>query len=192
MEKKQKQYQTRSQSNQRKSSISNNHNKTTEVNGATASATTTTTTTGGTAAAIVHEPTLPPIQFNTNATRPPADTIVKTVPRCFNFGRTDCAAENLGRKKVQSLVNAITKNVMSFEQQALVLQQAVLHLLVRPIAKSAGVDDINDFMIKNYILKNMKRALSLAQKINHQKGRTKDDLRSFVQSLVVSTIPSTQ
>ena len=72
------------------------------------------------------------------------------------------------------------------------LQQAVIHPLVRPIAKSAGLVDNSDFMIKNYIMNNKKRALSLAQKINNRKARTNDDLRSFVQSLVLSTLPSTQ
>ena len=108
---------------------------TTEVNGSTASATTTTTTTGGTAPAVTTPNEAlppPPIQFNKD-TRPPADTIVKIVPRCFNFGRTDRAADDLRRNKVQSLVNAIATNDMSLEQQALVLQQAVLHPLVRDI-----------------------------------------------------------
>ena len=80
------------------------------------------------------------------------------------------------------LVNAIAKNDMSLEQQALVLQQAVLHPLVKPIAKSAGLVDNNDFMAKNYIVKKMKIALTQAQKTNSSKGRANDDLRSFVQS----------
>ena len=171
---------------------------TTEVTGATASATTTTTTTGGTTTAtpatapIVNEATPPPIQFNYNLRPRPADTIVKIVPRCFNFGRTDCAADDMRRKKVLSLVNAIAKDDMSLEQQALVLQQAVVHPLVRPIAKSAGLVDNNNFMIQNYVMKNIKRASSLAQKTLHKYKQTNDDLRSFVQSLVLSTLPSTQ
>ena len=45
-----------------------------------------------------------------------------------------------------------SKNDMSLEQKALVLQQAVFHPLVRPIAKSAGLLDNNDFIAtKNYI-----------------------------------------
>ena len=89
-------------------------------------------------------------------------------------------------------MDAIAKNDMSLQQKALVLQQAVLHPLVRPIAKSAGIVDNNDFMVKNYIVKNIKKALTLAQKTLHKFGRTNDDLRSFVQSVVLSTIPSTQ
>ena len=81
---------------------------------------------------------------------------------------------------------------MSTEEQALALQQAVLHPLVRPIAKSAGLVDNNNFMIQNYVMKNIKRASLLAQKTLHKYGRTNDDLRSFVQSLVLSTLPSTQ
>ena len=59
---------------------------------------------------------------------------------------------------------------MSLKQQALVLQQAVLHPVVRHIVKSAGLVDNNDFMIKNYILKNTKRALTQAQNTNHKKN----------------------
>ena len=64
-------------------------------------------------------------------------------------------------------MNAIAKDDMSLEQQALVLQQTVVHPLVRPIAKSAVLVGNNDFMIKNYIMKNLKRASSLAQKTLH-------------------------
>ena len=103
------------------------------------------------------EATPPRIQLNKNK-RPPADTIVKIVPRCIHFGLTARAADELGRTKVQLLVDAIAKKDMSLEQQALVLlQQAILHPLGRLIAKSAGLVDNNDFMVKNYILKNMKR-----------------------------------
>ena len=71
---------------------------------------------------------------------------------------------------------------------AIGLQQAVLHPLVTPIAKSAGIVDNNDFMVKNYIVKNIKKALTLAQKTLHKFGRTNDDLRSFVQSVVLSQL----
>ena len=47
-------------------------------------------------------------------------------------------------------------------------------------------------MVKNYIMKNMNRALTLAQKTNHKFGQANGDLRSFAQSLVLSTILSTQ
>ena len=47
-------------------------------------------------------------------------------------------------------------------------------------------------MTENYVMNNMKRALLFAQKTNNKKARTNDDLRSFVQSLVLSTLPFTQ
>ena len=59
---------------------------------------------------------------------------------------------------------------MSLEQQAFVLWQACIHPLVRPIAKSAGLVDNNNFMIKNYIMNNMKRSLLLAQEANNKKA----------------------
>ena len=169
---------------------------TTEIAGAK---TTTTMTTGGTTTNVspprtpqetTQEATPPPIQFNKN-TRPSTDTLVKIVPRCFHFGRTDRAADDFRRNKVLLLVNAIVKNDMSLEQQALVLQQAIMHPLVKAIAKSAGLVDNNDFMVKNYVVKNMKNSLIQAQKTNSLKGRSNDDLRAFVQSVVLSSMPST-
>ena len=48
-------------------------------------------------------------------------------------------------------------------------------------------------MIKNYIMKNMKRSVQLALKTNSRKGRANDDLRSSVQSVVLlSSMSSTQ
>ena len=118
---------------------------------------------------------------------------VKIIPCCFHFGCTDSAADDLRRKKVLSLVNTIVKNGMSLQQEeALVLQRAVLHPLVRPIVKSAGIVDNNDFMIKNYVLKNTKRAVKQDLKTNAKKGQANDDLRSFVQSVVIPTMPSTE
>ena len=89
--------------------------------------------------------------------RPDPDTIVKIVPRCFHFGRPEITAQRLRRKSVKNIVDAIVTNDLSTEEQALALQQAVLHPLVRVIAKSAGLVDNNDFMIKNYVMKNMRR-----------------------------------
>ena len=88
---------------------------TTEIAGAK---TTTTMTTGGTSVSEPRTPQLettqeapqevrpqeeatpPPIQFN-KMTRPPAETIVKIVPRCFHFGCTNRAAYDFQRNKVQ-------------------------------------------------------------------------------------------
>ena len=67
---------------------------------------TATSTAATPATAIVNEATPPPIQFNNNL-RPHADTIVKIVPRCFNFGRTDRAADDMRRKK-----NILTNMIM--------------------------------------------------------------------------------
>ena len=72
------------------------------------------------------------------------------------------------------------------------MKQAVLHPLVRLIAKSAGIVDNNDFMIKNYIINNMKTTVKLALKTNSTKGQANDDLRSLVQSVIISSMPSTE
>ena len=93
---------------------------------------------------------------------------------------------------MQTIVDAIVYNNLSVEEQALALQQAVLHPLVRVIAKSAGLVDNNDFMIKNYVMKNMKTSVKLALKTNSSNARANKDLRSLVQSVVISSMKSTQ
>ena len=99
------------------------------------------------------------------------DTIVKIVPCCFHFGPTENTAQVLKRRSVQTIVDDIVYNNLSAEEQALALQQAVLHPLVRSIAKCAGIVDNNDFMIKNYITNNfMKTTVKLALKTNSIKG----------------------
>ena len=47
-------------------------------------------------------------------------------------------------------------------------------------------------MIKNYIMKNLKRSVELALTTNSRKGQANDDIRSFVQSVVISSMKSTQ
>ena len=135
--------------------------------------------------------TPPPIRF-TREMRPAADTIVKIVPHCFHFGRTENKAQVVRRRSVQIIVDAIVNINLSKEEQALALQQAILHPLVRSIAKSAGLADNNNYMIKNYIMNNVKSSVKLALKTNSAKGRANDDLRSLAQSVVLSSMKSTQ
>ena len=68
----------------------------------------------------------------------------------------------------------------------------MIHPDVRALAKSAGLIDDQDFIKKNYILKNMKTAVRLAQETSKRNARPNDDRRSLVQSVVVSSIPSSQ
>jgi len=172
---------------------------TTEIAGAKTTTTTTTTTTGvptGSGASggqavtanadeenimpptpqqATEEATPPPIQL-TRRMQPAANTIVKIVPRCFHFGCTENSAECVRRSSVKNIVHTTTKNNLYAQEQALALQQAIVHPLVRSIAKSAGVIDNKDFMIKNYIISNMKTTVKLALKTNLRKGRAKDDI----------------
>ena len=93
---------------------------------------------------------------------------------------------------MQIIVDAIVNINLSKEEQALALQQAILHPLVRSIAKSAGLADNNNFMIKNCIMKNVKTSVKLALKTNSTKGRANNDLRSLAQSVVLASMKSTQ
>ena len=79
-------------------------------------------------------------------------------------------------------MDAIVNNNLSAEERALALQQAVLHPLVRLIAKSAGLVDNIDLMIKNCIMKNVDRSVKRAMKTNSRKGRANDDPRDLLFS----------
>ena len=95
-------------------------------------------------------------------------------------------------KSINTIVNSIVQNNLTPHQRAFALQQAMIHPDVRALAKSAGLLDDQDFIKKNYILKNMKTAVRLAQETSKRHARPNDDRRSLVQSVVLASIPSTQ
>ena len=126
------------------------------------------------------------IQLNKN-TRVSPHNIVTIDPRCFHCdGITEVAATKSKNKSINTIVNAMVKNDLTPQQRAFALQQAVAHPDVRALAKSAGLIDDQDFIKKNYILKNMKTAVRLAQETSKRNARPNDDRRSLVQSVVVS------
>ena len=136
------------------------------------------------------EPVL--IQLN-KYTRVSPHNIVTIDPRCFHCdGRTDFAATKLKNESINTIVNSIVQNNLTPQQRAFALNQAMVHTDVRGLAKSAGLIDNQDFVKKNYILNNMKNVLALAQDTTKTKGRANDDRRSLVQSVVLSSIPSTE
>ena len=59
-----------------------------------------------------------------------ADASVNLVARCFYFGRTENGAQEVRRSSVKKIVHAIVHKNLSAEEQALTLQQALLHPFV--------------------------------------------------------------
>ena len=132
------------------------------------------------------------IELNSQS-RPKPHNIVTIDPRCFHCdGKTELAATKQKNKSVNSIVNAIVQNNLTLQQRAFALKQAMVHPDVRALAKSAGLIDDQEFIKKNYILNNMKKVVSLAQETTKRNARPNDDKRSLLQSVVLSSIPSTQ
>ena len=132
------------------------------------------------------------IQFN-RKTRPSRHNIVTIDPRCFHSdGRTELEATKFKNKSINTIVHSIVKNDLTPQQRAFALKQAMIHPDVRALAKSAGLIDNQDFIKKSYILNNMKKVVQLAQETSKRNARPNDDRRSLVQSIVISSIPSTQ
>ena len=69
--------------------------------------------------------------------QPAADTIVKIVPRCFDFGRTETTDQVLRRRSVQTIVvDAIVHNNLSTEEQAVALRNKLFFIhLFDPLQK---------------------------------------------------------
>ena len=51
--------------------------------------------------------------------------------------------------------------------------------------------DQKNYKVYKYIFKNMRQVLKLACATNHPNGRTSDDLRSLVQTVVLCTLSPT-
>ena len=95
------------------------------------------------------------------------------------------------KKKIDTVY--CVKQLVGWRAGYIITTSCSSHPLVWSIAKSAGlIDNTNDFMIKSYIMKNVKISVKLTLKTNSRKGWANDDLRSFVQSVVISSMPSTQ
>ena len=159
---------------------------TTQANHPPTSATTTTTVPPS------PQDSAPVIQFN-RKTRPSRHNIVTIDPRCFHSdGRTELEATKFKNKSINTIVHSIVKNDLTPQQRAFALKQAMIHPDVRALAKSAGLIDNQDFIKKSYILNNMKKVVQLAQETSKRNARPNNDRRSLVQSIVISSIPSTQ
>ena len=91
-------------------------------------------------------------------------------------------------KAVNLTVDSIVNNNLSPQQQVLALREALVHTRVRILSKSAGVIDNTLFDTFEYVLKNTSEVISLARKTAREKGRTNNDKRSLVESIVMVTL----
>jgi len=93
---------------------------------------------------------------------------------------------------VRNINKAVLNKKLTREQQALALQEATMHEDVRLLSKSAGIIDKQKHSVHKYIPQNMKHVFELASNTNNTKGRSTDDLRPLVQSIILSTLPSSE
>ena len=81
---------------------------------------------------------------------------------------------------------------MTEQQQGLIIREAMIHEDVRVLSKSAGIINQQKYSTYEYVLQNISHVMKLATTTNNCKGRTRDDLRSLEQSIVLSTLWSSQ
>ena len=91
-------------------------------------------------------------------------------------------------KAVNLIVHSIVNNNLTPQQQILALRESLVHNCVRILSKSAGVIDNTLFDTYQYVLKNMREVIYLARKTAREKGRTNNDKRSLVESIVMATL----
>ena len=128
--------------------------------------------------------------------QPNVEEIIPINQNCFRtnkFGKERTAAtERKQRYRItMKIVDAISNQSITKEQQVLALKDALDHYKVRSIYCSAtGIVSPKVNQARNYILENIKSVLTLLNQTNHKCTRTTDDKRSVIQSIVIATLPS--
>ena len=129
--------------------------------------------------------------------RPSKESLIR--PRGISFGknrfgkdRTPGAQRQAKYIAVGQIRTALLNKNLTEEQRVLALAStAKADPQLRSIFKSAGMVDQKKYTIYRYIFKNLRRVLKLACATNHPNGRTSDDLRSLVQTVVLCTLSPT-
>ena len=67
-------------------------------------------------------------------------------------------------KAVKLIIDSILNKNLTPQKQVLALREALLHIQVRIVAKSAGVIDNSLFDVYEHIINNISKVLSLARK----------------------------
>ena len=95
-------------------------------------------------------------------------------------------AKHMAVKSIVSAFQSATKN-LRVDQKGLALRHALQHKDLKPLSISCGL--IGDQSVKNKLFQNITVLLKTARKTEKRHGRTTDDLRSVVHSIVLATLP---
>ena len=139
----------------------------------------------------VTTPGSPPTITLTGKRKVSSNQLIPISPDCFDVAGSENpkkAGSNAKGKAVKLIIDSIINNNLTPQQQVLALREALLNFHVRIVAKSAGVIDNSLFDVYEHIINNMSKVISRATKTTSLNGRTNDDKRSLVESVVTSTM----
>ena len=95
------------------------------------------------------------------------------------------------QRSIRTNVEAVLDESNNREQQVLALRHAMLNKNLRSNCVSAGVVLDSSFAVHQCLGKNIKLVIRLLTERRHAFGRTRDDKRSVVQSIVMAWFPPT-
>ena len=125
----------------------------------------------------VTTPGSPPTITLTGRRKVSSNQLIPISPDCFDVAGSENpkkAGSNAKGKAVKFIIDSIINKNLTPQQQVLALREALLHIQVRIVAKSAGVIDNSLFDVYEHIINNISKVISLARKTVSKKGRTND------------------
>jgi hypothetical protein len=163
---------------------------------AIAEAPSTTTTTESEAAAPILEPPPPPVlkggrKVNLDLIVPLEEDCFMYLkdgftPRCDTKTRGNAAVKQESRY-VRKLINDVILNKhLNDKQQVWVLRKAAMHPKCRHVFKSAGLVDVVQYEVKEFVIKKIRTLIQETRKTNHSHGRTTDKNRAFVEKILLA------
>ena len=102
--------------------------------------------------------------------------------------RNPIAARVAKSRAVNNIIHSVLDNNLTKEQQVLALRDAIKHPDMELHSASAGL--VVDNALLQHVADNLKTVIKLATTTAHKFGRSPDDLRSIVQTIVLATLPS--
>ena len=141
-----------------------------------------------------HQRTLPPPpQPRSKKQLPPLilidDNAFEEITRFADRGpRSKRASSRAKERAVEKIIATVLDPTLSGKQQVLALRHAASHRRLASHFASAGLIPHNHHIMA-YVLSNIKTVIELARQTNNWRGRTSDDMRSLVQTIVLATLP---
>ena len=93
-------------------------------------------------------------------------------------------------RAIGKILNTVLDPISTKEQQVFALREAMLHPNLWAVCSSAGVILDASFVVDQYLIQNIKQVIKLLAETQNSKGRTTDDKRSVVHSIVLACLPS--